>query len=143
MNFQRKLKTKNVQNLVKNREILYIFRYQISRFLPFSIPGSGAQFGTGIPGSDSGTGRSKWHSTYICNFYITWTITEFSLKMASHTVIFQKKAHGKYLPLKVNYKYTTEMLPLSKTIILKIGLLNFNDKMLHWIYGSFQNPKHS
>ena len=50
---------------MENPEILYIFKYQISRFLPISFPGSGTQFGTGIPGSDSGTGRSNIYHFYM------------------------------------------------------------------------------
>ena len=39
--------------------ILLILKGQISRFWPILFPGSGTEIGTGIPGSDSGTGRSR------------------------------------------------------------------------------------
>ena len=33
--------------------------------MAISFPSSGTQFGTGIPGSDSGTGRSNWQQEHV------------------------------------------------------------------------------
>ena len=60
------------------RLILPILKGQISRFWPNLFPGSGTEIGTGIPGSDSGTGRTiqnvKLHISSQINYEILVTI---------------------------------------------------------------------
>ena len=58
-------------HLAKNVAFLAILRGQISRFLPISFPGSSTQFGTWIPGSDSGTGRSNPKASKYVPRFIT------------------------------------------------------------------------
>ena len=68
LQFSKEIETQNAKNQVESVVILYIFEYQISRFLPFPFPGSGTQFRTGIPGSDSGTGRSRKNVNELINY---------------------------------------------------------------------------